>query len=97
MNVQKLEDMLSENAIKLLRTFSDIANKGVALHAFDQRRWEVFIVAAHKEHSRLDGAMLHRWLHEEGRWTDEIASQRGAEYDFARSLLEFYDNPDSAA
>jgi hypothetical protein len=48
-------------AAEELRIFSRTANRS-GLHDEDVKRWHVFVIAAHREHSRLDAMTLHRWL-----------------------------------
>lgn len=94
----RLEDVLSEDAASLFRGFTGPkTGMGIGLHHGDEQRWQRFIVAAHKENSKLDGATLHRWLVEEEHLIEEAASERVSEYEFARSLLRVYEDPDLAA
>jgi hypothetical protein len=94
----QLEDVLSKGAANLFRGFmGPESSRDIVLHHCDEQRWQRFIVAAHQEKLKLDGATLHRWLVEEGHLIEEAASERVSEYEFARSLLRVYEDPDLAS
>ena len=50
-----------------------------------------FVVAAHREGSRLDSTILRRWLIEDENWEPEVARQLAIEYEFGRDILAFAD------
>lgn len=86
---ESIDDWLSPETVKLLRSFSGLANKSTgSSHWADQKRWFTFLVAAHDEKERLRDDMLRRWLMEEEGWGEQIAAQLVAEYDFAMDLLD---------
>lgn len=89
---------LSPLAAEKLRTLSAAANKSTgSSHPNDQERWIDFVLAAHREGSRLDAPSLRRWLIEVEGWSPEVADQLAVEYDFGRELLAFSDRlPQSA-
>ncbi|BAZ71424.1 hypothetical protein NIES4106_62210 (plasmid) [Fischerella sp. NIES-4106] len=86
-----IEDYMTPATSKLLRIFSDTANKSTgAAHASDEKRWFDFIIAIHKDKSDMDGGTLIRILIEEG-WSQEIANELAGSYENARSLLKYYE------
>jgi hypothetical protein len=87
----RIEDFLSANAVELLRSFSSLANRSM-LHPYDRRRWNEFLVAAHREGTELDASMLKRWLTEEEKWPDDQANSLASEYADAEELLEVYES-----
>ncbi|MFH1701739.1 MAG: hypothetical protein ABIE07_14280 [Candidatus Zixiibacteriota bacterium] len=88
---QTIEDWVSEKCAGLLRTFSAAANKGTGSHhPCDQERWFEFIIEAQKQKPKLEAHVLERWLFEEEKWTEEIASELAFEYENGISLLDFY-------
>lgn len=91
-DAKQIEDWISKETAEKLRHFSKAANKSTgSSHPLDQQRWLVFLVSAHKENAQLDTHTLMRWLIETEGWFEEAASELGIEYEFARSLLKFYD------
>ncbi len=89
----QIEDFVSPDTAKRLRSFSRLANWSTgSSHPNDQRRWFDFITAAHWEAASLDSHMLGRWLHEEEGWSDEGATQLAIEYETGRALLAHHDN-----
>ncbi len=89
----QVEDFVSPDTAKRLRSFSRLANRSTgSSHPNDQRRWFDFITAAHLEAASLDSHMLGRWLHEEEGWSDERATQLAIEYETGRALLAHHDN-----
>lgn len=87
----QLEDFVSERTAGLLRAFSKLANRSI-LHPLDQKRWNEFLVSAHREEAALDGATLKRWLIEEESWPEDQALNLAAQYEQARNLLETYES-----
>jgi hypothetical protein len=87
-----IEDWVSANTALKLETFSRLANKQTgSSHPLDEERWFDFLVAAHAEATTLDSATLARWLAENEGWPEDVAYDLSIEYEFARSLLAFYD------
>ncbi|WP_419900254.1 hypothetical protein [Roseomonas sp. USHLN139] len=87
-----VEDMLSDSAAKLLRTFSASANMATgSAHPMDFRRWAAFLVQVHRDGTTLYASDLGRLLVEELRWPEDTASKLLLEYEFARDLLKAYD------
>lgn len=90
---QTLEDWLESEPAASLRRFSSLANKSTgAAHPRDQERWYEFLIEAHRASASLDSERLARWLSEVEGWPSEIASELAIDYEFARGLLEKYDN-----
>ncbi len=87
-----LEHWMSHETAELLRRFSACANRGTgSSHPADRDRWNAFVVAAHREGSRMDAADLRRWLLEVDGWPPEVADQLALEYEYGRELLGFAD------
>lgn len=84
-----LEEVLSHEAMRRLRAFSQLANKGM-LHPLDIQRWLEFIARSHVDNAVLDPSLLSDWLAGEG-WPSDKRSALIEEYDFGRSLLSVYD------
>jgi hypothetical protein len=88
-----IEHWLSQDAAKLLRGFSRLANKSTgSSHPLDRKRWFNFIVAAEREHSPLQADELERWLIESEGWGEDVAEHLAVEYDFGRALLNHPNN-----
>jgi hypothetical protein len=85
-----LEQWMSPETAKKLRTFSDCANKRTgSSHPADKDLWYDFILAAHEEASDFSASTLMRWLVEEGEWSEDIADELAIEYERERGLLHF--------
>jgi hypothetical protein len=85
-----LEDWMSSETAEKLRRFSHSANKSTgSSHQNDRARWNEFILAAHREQSKLDPPTLRRWLAESEGWPPEVAEQLAIEYESGRELLAF--------
>lgn len=86
-----LSKWLSPNATKLLRMYSDNANKQVP-HPLDQERWRRFLIEAHREKVAVPdfGTVLREWLVEQD-WSDERAEGLAIQFECARDLLDDYD------
>jgi hypothetical protein len=88
----KLEDLISHEAAKKLRTFSSCANRSTgSSHPIDRERWYDFLVTVHREDNKLGYDILFRWLVEEEKWPEEIAHDLIIEYEFAGGLISFCD------
>ncbi|SHJ43119.1 hypothetical protein [Desulfofundulus thermosubterraneus] len=87
-----LEDITDEKTVSKLRLFSRAANKSTgSSHPLDKKRWFDFIISAHINDSSLSTDMLIRWLTEVEGWADEMAHELAIEYEYGRTLLEYYD------
>lgn len=90
---QRLEDWVGDEVARLLRVFSDCANKATgASHPMDERRWFAFLVAAHRAGGQLGADRLVRWLHEVAQWDEEIAHRLAGNYENGLALLNYYDH-----
>lgn len=88
-----IEHWLSQDAAKLLRGFSRLANKSTgSSHPLDRNRWLNFIIAAHREQSTLHADELAKWLAESEGWADDMAERLAIEYHFGRDLLRHLNN-----
>jgi hypothetical protein len=88
----ELEHWMSAATAEKLRRFSASANRGTgSAHPNDQERWNEFVLAAHRDRSRMDASDLRRWLIEVEGWSPEVADQLTLEYEFGRNLLAFAD------
>jgi hypothetical protein len=87
----RIENCLDPRTAKLLRSFSALANRSI-LHPLDRERWNQFVTAAHREGTRLSASMLRRWLIEEEKWPEDVASSLAVEYEHARELLGVYES-----
>ncbi|MBI4902813.1 MAG: hypothetical protein HY820_04210 [Acidobacteria bacterium] len=87
----QIDDFLSPAAASALREFSALANRSL-LHPFDRRRWNEFLILAHREETNISSDMLMRWLVEEEHWPDYRASNIVTEFENARGLLEAYES-----
>ncbi len=87
----RIEDFLDPRTAKLLRSFSALANRSI-LHPLDRERWNQFVTAAHREGTKLSASMLRRWLIEEEKWSEDVASSLAVEYERARELLGVYES-----
>jgi hypothetical protein len=89
---KQIEDWVSEETATKLKVFSASANKSTgSSHPLDEQRWFGFLIAAHSEATTLDAGKLRRWLIEDEGWPEDVAYDLSVEYEFARSLLAFYD------
>lgn len=91
-----ITEWVSPQAAELLERFSNLANMSTgSSHPYDFRRWVAFIVRAHKDGSKLYPDDLRQWLVEGLGWPPERADKLSLEYEFARSLLEAYDQDEA--
>jgi hypothetical protein len=88
-NRHTLEHELSREAARLLRAFSESANRK-GLDPNDRQRWNAFLVRVHQDDALFDTALLDEWLREED-WPEDTRRQLLGEYEAARSLLLAYD------
>ena len=71
-----------------LRSFDDRANR-VVLHAADWRRWDAFIIQAHRDEAIVRDN-LEVWLIRRG-WAEECCAELMGRYEIAAQLLGEYD------
>lgn len=91
-----ITEWVSPQAAELLKRFSTLANMSTgSSHPYDFRRWAAFIVRTHKDGSKLYPDDLRQWLVEGLGWPPEPADKLSLEYEFARSLLEAYDQDEA--
>lgn len=89
---KSIEDWMSAESARKLKLFSDAANKSTgSAHPLDKQRWFEFLISAHNEKIALDTYTLMRWLIEEEGWFEDEAHELILQYEFAMSLLTFYD------
>jgi hypothetical protein len=89
-DTMELEDFLSPATAKRLIGFSRTANKW-GLHPLDRERWYDFLIAAHRERTKLDATTLREWLTDEEGWPEETARELAIEFESGRDLLQRYD------
>jgi hypothetical protein len=87
-NEQSIEQWISVESVRMLRTFSRAANRLVP-HPLDQERWYIFLLNVHHEHQNLSVDRLERWFTEEEHWPEDRASELALEYEFAMELLDY--------
>lgn len=89
---KSIVEWLPPAAIEALRRFYGCANisTGIA-HPNDEKRWNEFIVIAHKIGVRIDGFTFKRVLIEDEGWQEEIADKLSSDFERSISLLNFYD------
>ena len=85
-----ISELLNPEALGLLRSFSQFANRA-GLHSLDLHRWYAFAISAHRDQSRLTPDVLQRWLIEEEEWSPDRASELAVRYEEQRELLDLYD------
>jgi len=86
----ELDRWMDEETAELLRAFSSGANKGTgASHPNDRKRWNAFVLSAHRKDCELDPSTLERWLVEAEDWSPEIAEHLALEYESGRVLLAY--------
>ncbi len=86
-DTETLTDWMSPATAKLLRQFSQLANKSTgSAHPRDRARWFAFIIAAHKE--QVDATdRIKRWLIDVDHWHPERAVELIIEYEYGLELL----------
>lgn len=82
-----IDNAMSPELAKLLRTFSDSGNK-TGLHPLDEKRFFDFIIKAHQEKSLLHESVLGELLVESG-WPDDQALELSCNYRFGKDLLTY--------
>jgi hypothetical protein len=86
---RSVEDNVSAAAVRLLRAFSQTANRA-ELGPADRQRWNQFLICIHQEESAFDPALLDEWLQREG-WPADARTRLLVEHESAGSLLAAYD------
>ncbi len=84
-----LEQYLSPEATRRLRTFSASGNRAI-LQPDDRKRWNDFTIQSYLDGTVVDPAILDAWLEENG-WSEDSRCELLGEYEAARSLLAAYD------
>lgn len=88
---QGMEDWVSGDTYKKLKSFSGAANKSTGSgHPCDETRWFSFIVSVVRKNEKLDPSQLQKWLIEEEKWPQDIASDLATEYEQGISLLKYF-------
>lgn len=88
---QSMQDWVSNETYKKIKSFSGAANKSTgSSHPFDQERWFAFIVAVFRNNEKLDPDRLERWLVEDEGWHYDIASDLAIEYEQGLALLSYF-------
>ena len=84
------EEIVGEEAARLLEIFSSAANKSTgSAHSLDRERWYAFIVASCRPgFSSVDIGNLERLLQQQG-WSESQASKLAIQYEFAAGLISF--------
>lgn len=83
------EDIVGENAAKLLSRFSKLANKSSgSSHPMDRERWFAFVVEASKLQFDIDTGNLKRLLVQQG-WSEESALDLVIEFEFGVDLIRY--------
>ena len=81
---------MQESTAQLLRSFSTLANRGTGVsHPSDRKRWNAFLLSAHKTGCTIPPSTLARWLVESEEWAPEIAEQLAMEYAAGLNLLAY--------
>lgn len=85
-----IEAWLSKETAAKLRRFSNISNKTIgSSYPNDREGWLDFLVAAHSEAKTMSSDILAQWLIQ-NHWFEDVAHKLSTEYQFAHSLLTFY-------
>ncbi len=86
-----IEEGLGAKAARLLKAFSDTANKS-AMQPSDRYRWFAFLMSLHNRPARAHYSdLLESWLLKDG-WSVDKVIKFGCEWEFARDLLPAYDD-----
>ncbi|MBU2986813.1 hypothetical protein KO528_15720 [Saccharophagus degradans] len=84
----KDEEIVGETPAKLLKAFSNCANKSTgSAHPSDRNRWLEFIVAACTSKNDIDTGDLKRLLQQQG-WSEEFSLDLVIEFEFGRDLIK---------
>jgi hypothetical protein len=82
---------ISEKSLKLLKNFSNEANKSTgSSHFCDRERWYDFIINSYvKYQENINSYELKQWLLNEN-WDEESVEKLVNEYEFAVGMLQHY-------
>lgn len=87
---ETIDDWISEESAKRLRTFSGLANKSTgSSHPMDKNKWFDFIISMLNNGETIDTHHFQRWLVGEG-WSADKALELAIEYEQGLSLLKYY-------
>ena len=92
--VPTLDDVLTTESMRRLKTFSAKADKGKP-NPLDVLRWNAFVARTHLDDVVLDTSLLSAWLEGEG-WQDPQRRQLVQEFAYGRSLLTVFDEERTA-
>jgi len=82
-----VDDVMSEETAKALKTFSAAANKSTgSSHPMDQKRWFDFIIKCFKNDDRVGPDFVGNWLTEQG-WDERHIRELRSEFEQGLSLL----------
>lgn len=84
-----LEALLSKNTAAKLREFSNKSANKTSSYPNNREAWFDFLVAAHSEPKTMSSDTLAEWLIQ-NYWFEDAAYKLSTEYQFAHSLLTFY-------
>ncbi len=90
-----LKDILKDETIVSLKTFSDCANKSTgSIHPLDRKRWFDFICLSYRngDYRELSESYLESFLIEDYEWSQKWASKLASEYYFGIELLKHWEN-----
>jgi hypothetical protein len=86
---RRVEDLMSAEAFKLLKSFSGLANKSTgSAHPMDRERWYAFLIVINREGSPLNPHDLKRWLTKVENWPERNAQDLVIEFEFAKGFFE---------
>lgn len=89
---QDLSEYMDAEGINLLRSFSDLANKGTgAGHPLDAERWHAFIFHAHATNVEISGDLFMSALIDDFGWHEKGADNLHSQYLAFREILQEYD------
>ena len=87
-----LKKLIKPETVELLHKFSEEGDRFEKRYIpLNKKDWYIFLVEAHKNRASLNGEILERWLKEEEGWSEDIASNLVEEYQFARTILDYYE------
>lgn len=87
-----LKQLIEPETVEVLHRFSEDSNRlGGNYLPLSKKDWYIFLVEVHKNQVQLNTAILERWLKEEEGWPEDIVSNLVEEYEFAKSLLDCYE------
>jgi len=85
-------DLFGETGARLLRTFSECANKSTGSgHPLDRKRWIQFLTEAHRYNGKAHSADLEFILKQHG-WPERHINNLSREYEISMDILTFKNN-----